>query len=163
MLKNKFRFIIVLLLFISCSKPPFFTRYKNIDNNTWAIDKSIDFNIAVTDTLSAYNIFINIRNTDQYPYSNLFLVVTETYQNTILQIDTLEYEMADARGHWLGSGYSSVKENKLIYKTNYTFPKKGQYSFNIVHAVRKNGRVFGDEFLKGISDVGLQIENTKSN
>ncbi len=153
----------VFLVFISCSKQPFFTRYKNIENNKWAIDKSVDFNIAVADTLTSYNIFINIRNTNQYPYSNLFLVVTETFKNTILQIDTLEYQMADASGHWLGTGFTSVKENKLIYKTDYTFPKKGDYSFSIVHAVRKNGHILGDKYLEGISDVGLQIENTKSN
>ena len=160
MLKNNYYLIGAFLVFIACSNPPFFTRYKNIENNKWAIDKPVDFNVAVTDTLSPFNLFINIRNTNQYPYSTLFLVVTERYQNTILQIDTLEYEMADAKGHWLGSGFTSVKENKLIYKTNYLFPKKGNYSFSIVHAVRKNGQIFGDTFLQGISDVGLLIENT---
>ena len=71
--------------------------------------------------------------------------------------------MADTSGHWLGTGFTSVKENKLIYKTGYSFPKKGRYSFSIVHAVRKNGQVLGDKYLEGISDVGLQIENTKNN
>lgn len=163
MLKNKYYLIGVFLVFISCSKQPFFTRYKNIENDKWAINKSVDFNVAVADTIASYNIFINIRNTNQYPYSNLFLVVTETYNNTILQIDTLEYQMADASGRWLGTGFTSVKENKLIYKTDYTFPKNGDYTFSIVHAVRKNGQVLGDKYLHGISDVGLQIENTKNN
>jgi len=163
MLKNKYCLIGVFLVFLSCSKQPFFTRYKNIENDKWAIDKSVDFNVAVVDSLASYNLFINIRNTNQYPYSNLFLVVTETYKNTILQIDTLEYQMADASGRWLGSGFTSVKENKLIYKTDFAFPKKGEYSFSIIHAVRKNGQIFGDKYLQGISDVGLQIENTQNN
>jgi len=162
MQKGKIGLIGLFFFLLACSTPPFFTRYKNIENDKWAIDKSVDFNVAVADSLASYNLFINIRNTNQYPYSNLFLVVTERYQNTILQIDTLEYQMADASGRWLGTGFTSVKENKLIYKTDYTFPKKGAYSFSIVHAVRKTGQIFGDKYLQGISDVGLQIESKKN-
>ena len=148
----------VFLVLIACSKQPFFSQYQNIDNNKWDIDKPLTFNVPVNDSLSVFNLFVNIRNTNQYPYSNLFLIVTEKFENTITQIDTLEYDMADAHGKWLGSGFTSVKENKLIYKTGYKFSKKGNYSFSIAHAVRKNGQVFGDKYLNGISDVGLQIE-----
>ena len=163
MLKNKYVIIGVFLAFVACSKHSFFTRYKSIENNKWPLDKPVDFKVTIADSLAAYNLFINIRNTNQYPYSNLFLVVTQTYKNTIIQIDTLEYQMADASGHWLGSGFTSVKENKLIYKKDYIFTKKGLYNFSIAHAVRKNGQVVGDKYLPGISDVGLQIENTKTN
>jgi len=159
--RGKSYLIGVFLLLIACSKPPFYSRYKNVENNKWALKQSLAFNVAIADSVSPYNLYINIRNTNQYPYSNIFLVVTEKYKNTIIQIDTLEYDMADASGHWLGTGFSSVKESKLIYKTNYIFPKKGTYTFSIVHAVRKNGQIFGDAYLQGISDVGLSIENIK--
>ncbi len=162
MLKDKSYLIGVFLLIFACSKPPFYSRYKNIENNKWALKQSLAFNVAIADSVSRYNLYINIRNTNQYPYSNLFLVVTEKYKNTIIQIDTLEYDMADASGRWLGTGFTSVKESKLIYKTNYIFPKKGAYTFNIVHAVRKNGHLYGDAYLQGISDVGLSVEYVKN-
>jgi len=66
--------------------------------------------------------------------------------------------MADASGRWLGTGFTEVKENKLIFKVNYKFPKTGIYKFSIVHANRKNGNLNGDIFLRGITDVGISIE-----
>ena len=161
-MQGKWCLIAVFLLILSCSKPSFFSKYQNIENNEWGLDQSIDFSVNITDTLALYHVFINIRNTNQYAYSNLFLIVTESFNNTITQIDTLEYEMADASGKWLGSGFTDVKENKLVYKTNYTFSKKGKYTFSIVHAVRKSGNIFGDILLEGITDVGLSIEPIKN-
>ncbi|MCF6212984.1 MAG: gliding motility lipoprotein GldH [Flavobacteriaceae bacterium] len=156
---GRWSFIGVLLLFFSCSKEAFFSKYQNIENNKWGLATPVKFSVNITDTLRPRAVFINIRNTNQYAYRNLFLVVTQSFNNTITQIDTLEYEMADVTGKWLGTGFTDVKENKLILKTNYVFSKKGTYTFSIVHAVRKNGHVYGDDYLEGISDVGLSIEN----
>lgn len=148
-----------VLLLLACSKPIFYNKYKNIDNNKWSINNPVVFKVVVKDSITTYNIFLNIRNNNKYPYSNIFLVVTTYFENTISEIDTLEYKMADASGRWLGTGFTDVKENKLIFKTNYKFPKKGSYKFSIVHANRKNGNLNGDKFLVGITDVGLSIEN----
>ncbi|NQW37234.1 MAG: gliding motility lipoprotein GldH [Flavobacteriales bacterium] len=158
-MQSKWYLIGVFLMFFSCSKQTFFSQYQNIENNKWALNAPVNFSVSVTDTITPRVVFINIRNTNQYAYSNLFLVVTASFNNTITQIDTLEYEMADVTGRWLGSGFTDVKENKLIFKTNYVFSKKGIYNFNIAQAVRKNGNVLGDAYLEGISDVGLSIEN----
>jgi len=154
-------FLSLILLIISCSKPRFFNKYKALNNNKWAINKPVDFSVDIKDSLAAYNIFINIRNNNQYSYSNLFLVVSTYFNNTISEIDTLEYEMANASGKWLGTGFTDVKENKLIFKINYKFPKTGNYRYSIVHADRKNGNLKGDKFLKGITDVGMSIEYYK--
>jgi len=161
-MQGKWFLAIVFLVFVSCSKPTFFSKYQNIEENKWALNQPVDFSIYIADTLTSHHVFINIRNTNQYAYSNLFLIVTESFNNTITQIDTLEYVMADASGKWLGSGFTGIKENMLVYKTNHIFSKKGTYNFNISHAVRKNGNILGDKFLEGITDVGLSIETIKN-
>ena len=66
--------------------------------------------------------------------------------------------MALPDGQWLGKGAGSVKENKLWYKENISFPESGVYTLHIRHAMRRNGEVEGLALLKGITDVGLQIE-----
>ena len=73
-------------------------------------------------------------------------------------IDTLEYNMTDVTGKFLGKGITDVKENKLFYKENITFPRKGNYTLKIRQAMRKNGNVDGIEELEGISHVGFRIE-----
>ena len=72
--------------------------------------------------------------------------------------DTLEYKMANPDGSWLGTGFGTIKENKLWYKEGITFFEGGTYNLRITHAVRNNGEVDGVTALEGISDVGYSIE-----
>lgn len=160
-MQNKWCFLFVALGMLSCSKQAFFNKYVSLNNDKWAINQPVNFDVEVTDTITPASIFINIRNTNLYPYSNLYLIVTSYFNHTISQIDTLEYEMADPSGRWLGSGFAEVKENKLVFKTNTNFPKKGAYRFSISHANRANGSIKGDEFLIGLTDVGMRIEYKK--
>jgi gliding motility-associated lipoprotein GldH len=105
--------------------------------------------------------FINVRNDDTFPYSNLFLITAlTTPEGEVLQ-DTLEYSMALPDGSWLGKGSGSLKENKLWYKENIVFSSSGVYTLEVSHAMRKNGNISGVIGLDGITDVGLEI--TKSN
>jgi gliding motility-associated lipoprotein GldH len=67
--------------------------------------------------------------------------------------------MTDKTGRFLGEGFTEIKENKLFYKEKKAFPISGKYTFNVRHAMRKNGDVKPIEFLKGIQDVGFSIEN----
>ena len=72
--------------------------------------------------------------------------------------DTLEYRMADPNGKLLGTGITGVKENKLWYKEQVVFKEAGEYTVNIQHAMRENGKVNGVIELDGITDVGFRIE-----
>ncbi len=107
--------------------------------------------------------FINLRNNNNYEYSNLFLIVDINFPNNTSIVDTLEYEMTDAEGKFLGTGLTDLKENKLEYKTNVIFPVTGEYNINVQQAMRKSGSVEGIQNLNGISDIGLRIEKTTSN
>ena len=80
--------------------------------------------------------------------------------------DTLEYRMADPTGKLLGTGLTDVKENKLWYKgneSNFIFDEVGEYTVNIQHAMRENGKVNGVLELEGITDIGFRIENINNN
>ncbi len=66
--------------------------------------------------------------------------------------------MANEKGEWLGTGFSSVKESKLFYKEKVRFPQKGIYKFSVKQVTRGIDDIEGVKPLKGILDVGLQIE-----
>ena len=76
--------------------------------------------------------------------------------------DTLEYRMADPSGKFLGTGMMDVKENKLWYKEDVIFQESGEYTVNIQHAMRENGKVNGVVDLEGITDIGFRIEGPNS-
>ncbi len=107
----------------------------------------------VLDTVSLFNLFVNIRNTGNYKYSNLFLFVDVFQPEGKIERDTIECILADSRGKWLGSsGSGSIWDNQILFNRKARFPGVGKYVFRFTQAMR-------EKELEGIMDVGLRIEN----
>ncbi|GAA3631311.1 gliding motility lipoprotein GldH [Flavivirga jejuensis] len=145
------------LVFVSCDSNRVFDTYKSVPNK-WHKDSIISFKVNPPDSTNAYNLFVNLRNTNDYKYNNLFLIVEMSFPHGKTIKDTLEYRMADPSGKFLGTGFTDVKENKLWYKEQVVFEEKGDYTVNIQHAMRENGKVNGVIELEGITDVGFRVE-----
>jgi gliding motility-associated lipoprotein GldH len=159
--RNNFLIIVfVLISLTSCDSKSIFNQYKSIANSSWEANKKVDFQFTIQDTISKRNLFINLRNNKNYPFSNLYLITELNFPNGTKVLDTLQYEMTNAKGEFLGSGFSEIKENKLFYKESKAFPVSGAYSFKVYHAMRKNGQVASIPSLKGVTDIGLSIEKT---
>ncbi|GGD79716.1 gliding motility lipoprotein GldH [Planktosalinus lacus] len=155
--------IFVLLFFgvmmSSCDSNQIHSEYKSLPNH-WPIDQTLEFQLPELDSLKSFNLFFNIRNTNDYNFNNLFLITSMNFPNGKVVIDTLEYQMALPDGTWLGSG-NRIKENKLWYKENVHFFEEGLYSIKIRQAMRNNASVEGVKNLEGITDVGVIIEETQ--
>ncbi|MDX6745296.1 gliding motility lipoprotein GldH [Polaribacter sp. PL03] len=157
--KNKVLiFLLVSILMCSCNDVSEFNQYKTLENSFWNVKEKITFNFEVKDTISPKNLFLNIRNNNDYEFSNLYIITELKFPNNSVVIDTLQYEMADASGKFLGNGFSAIKENKLFYKERKVFPFSGNYTLNIRQAMRKNGEINAIENLIGIQEVGFSIE-----
>ena len=157
MLRNRV-FIVLLLLFAACNSRLVFSEFQPNPGGIWSREDVKEFIFTKEDTISSFNLFINIRNDNNYPFSNLFLITDLNFPDGTVVRDTLEYEMALPDGKWLGKGYGSLKESKLWYKENIVFPLPGVYTLKVAHAMRQNGTVEGVSELEGITDVGFQIE-----
>ncbi|OIQ31100.1 MAG: gliding motility lipoprotein GldH [Bacteroidetes bacterium MedPE-SWsnd-G2] len=166
MLKNRYLGVLLLILVcFACDSNRVFDAYKSVPDK-WHKDSIISFKVSPPDSIKPYNLFVNLRNTNDYKYSNLFLIVEMDYPNGKVVKDTLEYTMAAPNGELLGEGFTDVKENKLWFKgynSPFVFNESGEYTVNIQHAMRENGKVKGVEYLDGITDIGFRIEQTASN
>lgn len=154
------KFLLIFLLsgiFLSCESNLVFSETRAMDGQ-WGANEIVEFQLPQLDSLRRYNMFVNIRNTDDYPYSNIFLIVQMEFPHGKTLTDTLEYKMANPDGTWIGHGIGTVKENKLWYKENVQFFEEGIYTVSIGQAMRNNGDVEGVTNLEGISDVGLSVE-----
>lgn len=158
--KNNVIIFLVLLFFSSCTNDVIYTDYKSLENAEWKSNQKISFSFAVKDTILAKNLFIKIRNTEEYPFSNLFVITSLKFPNGTKVVDTLQYEMTNEYGEFLGKGFT-VKENKLFYKEAKVFPQIGNYEFSVYQAMRKQGEIKPIPVLQGVQDVGFSIENYK--
>lgn len=151
---------VLFLSFAACDSKSVFDDYETVPE-VWNKDKEISFKVSPPDSIKPYNLFVNLRNTNAYKYSNLFLIVEMNFPHGKSIVDTLEYKMAKPNGEFLGTGLSSVKENKLWYKEDVVFNESGEYTVNIKHAMRENGEVNGIANLEGVTDIGFRIEKTE--
>lgn len=165
MLRKKNRrftaFVLLIALVVSCDSKVVFDAYKSLPNQ-WNKDTKISFTLNAPDTTNTYNLFINLRNNNDYKYSNLFLITAFSYPNGKTFIDTLEYKMAAPNGALLGTGFTDIKENKLWYKgfdKPFKFKELGDYKITLEQAMRKNGDVNGVAELDGITEIGFRVEN----
>jgi gliding motility-associated lipoprotein GldH len=149
-------FLTVVML-VSCESNIVFSESQAMDGH-WGADEVVQFKLPQLDSLKKYNLFLNIRNTNEYRYNNLFLIVNMTFPHGKTVTDTLEYRMANPDGSWMGQGIGNIKENKLWYKENVQFFEEGIYTVDIAQAMRNNGDVEGVTKLEGITDVGFSIE-----
>ena len=79
-LKNSFLFFIGMLfcissVLVSCDKQRIFDEYKSVGKG-WNKDSIVSFDLPKIDTLKQYNLFLNIRGNNDYPFNNLFLIVS---------------------------------------------------------------------------------------
>ncbi|MGB0368487.1 MAG: gliding motility lipoprotein GldH [Flavobacteriales bacterium] len=129
----------------------FFQESKTIPNKIWEQGSNITFDVAVTDTMTGYDFYIDLRNDASYPFANIYMFVTTTFPSGKSARDTVECFLADKTGRWLGTGLGDVLDNHILFKENIRFPNTGTYQFEFEQGMRK-------EALPAILDVGVSLE-----
>jgi len=157
-IKNSILYFLIALSVISCDKNRVFDEYKSV-GNSWHQDSIVTFKLPKFDVAKKYNLFVNLRDNNDYPFNNLFLIVSLEQPNKKIIVDTLEYQMTNPDGSLLGDGFSDIKESKLFYKEKVGFTQKGDYKVHIQQAVRQTGKVAGVANLKGITEIGFRVES----
>ncbi|MGB0777496.1 MAG: gliding motility lipoprotein GldH [Flavobacteriaceae bacterium] len=152
--------IVFLLAFCltSCVEAPYWSAQHDFDKEAWMSNENVEFEFPVENADTRYDLLINLRNNNTYPFSNIFLITQMQGPNGIQLVDTLEFEMADKQGNWLGSGITDVKESLLVFKEDFEFDEIGVYDLTIKQAVRRLGEVKPVDPLEGVVGIGITIE-----
>ena len=153
---NKFitaTIVFSFFLFFSCNDKDFYQDKKEIANNNWKHNDTINFNVNITDTSQLYDLFFTIVNSNEYSNSNLWLFVNTKSPENFLLIDTLELFLSDEKGKWYGKKSSNEYKSFHYFKKQVIFPKKGVYSFSVRQGMRHLN-------LNGINEFGLMIKES---
>jgi gliding motility-associated lipoprotein GldH len=154
--KNKLFFLglAIMVVMVGCNINSLYEGAVDITNGKWDKSQIAKFDFAVKDTINGYDIRINIRNTNEYSFSNLYMFLTTITPSGKLKRDTLEMTLADDKGKWLGTGLGGIWASETLYQKNIRFPQSGTYRIEITQAMR-------NDVLEGIRDVSLRVEKTK--
>lgn len=146
-----FALTVITAFFISCDSSRVFDNTSRIKDSAWKRQEPVSFDFSIKDTTALYNVYIQVRNTTDYAFSNLYLFLTTKDAAGQFSKDTIECVLADPDGKWLGKGLGKLKENRILIKKDMRWQIPGSYHIQIEQAMRK-------EILEGISDIGLRIE-----
>ena len=139
----------MMLGMFSCTHNEVFFEYHSFTNAEWNRDNPAVFHVNITDNSQPYDVSIELRNDNSYPFSNIWLFVDYKMPDGSVRADTIGVELADAYGKWYGKGMS-LYNLSINYEKTVLFPDTGIYIYSITQGMREN-------ILNGISDIGLKV------
>ena len=138
------------LFFTSCTDNALVDTSQEITNRNWSYIGKISIPVKIDDPAKLYNVYMNLRHTADYKYSNIFVLIHEIGPDRKKTTERKEFKLAYPEGEWLGSGSGNLYSYQLPIKENYKFPAAGTYTFVFEQNMRDNP-------LREISDVGLRV------
>ena len=149
-LKYFLKITIFGLLFSCSDENIIFNDYVDVENTQLSFKDTIIFQTSISDTINPHNIFLQLRTSTDYKWSNMFVFSEIYFPNNKTRTDTFEVFLMDKNGNWNGNKSGIVANlNYSLYK-NIKFPIKGDYEFKLIQAMR-------DTVLKEVISVGLKI------
>ncbi len=143
--------LISLLMVTSCGDKAVYHHSLNVEETGWYYQDTLRFDVFVDDTLALHELYLDVRNTTDYGYRNLFLFMDIEFPQGRLLRDTLECILAERDGSWTGKGFGRIKSNRFLFRDDVWFPEAGTYSFRVAQGMRH-------DTLTEVTDIGIRIE-----
>lgn len=148
----------LVFLLASCNLGVAHMEFVSLDNAVWDKDNAIVFEFTPTDSTEVYDWYLQLRNTHDYPYANLYLITELSTDEGVISTDTIAYTMANSDGSWRGSASMSLVEHKIPYQLERSFNSTKLHRLKIRQAMRSLGSTEPLQKLIGVSDIGYSIE-----
>lgn len=150
-LKRYSGLLLLVLLLTGCTDNAIIDVNKEVSDRNWSYIKKIRIPVKIENEKQAYNLYLNLRHTADYNYSNIFILIHQSGPGIKPTTERKEFQLAYTDGEWLGSGSGNLYSYQLLFRKNYVFPAKGTYLFEFEQNMRDNP-------LREVSDVGLRVE-----
>ncbi len=151
---NLCKYILVFVLAIAlvgCDENRIFDENTELTDRSWDYENVLPYEVEITDTNLRYNVYVNLRHTNQYANSNLWVLLYTTFPSGEKLERRVELPLASKEGKWYGNHSGSIVNHQVPIQQNAIFPEKGIYRFEIEQNMRRNP-------LGEVLDVGLRVE-----
>lgn len=142
-------------LLVACSNAVVYQEDRPVPDEGWSRSWQPEFSFEIADTTARHDVYIDLRHTGDYAFSDLYLFVTVGGPGLPVVVDTVECRLADPSGRWFGKGRGYIRGLRVLYKVGKRFPRAGRYSIRLEQAMRV-------EPLEQVLDVGISVEKSKA-
>lgn len=143
-------FTLILSGLIACKDQPLIDSNEPLAKRQWFRENEPAFIVKVDNPAVAYDLFVNVRNSIDYQFSDIFLQVQQKMPDSSSTLYAIKIKMTNREGLWIGTGSGNLYSQQVRFLTNYHFPDTGNYVFKIKQNMRVNP-------IEGINDVGIRI------
>ena len=142
--------------FTSCSDNRIFETNYSFEQRYWHIDSVKNFGFSIKNRSVPSNIYLNVRNSSDYPFYNIY--VRYTIQDSLGNIlsDSLANKVLfnSKTGRPLGqSGIGDVFDHQFLLEEDFVFPYRGNFNIVLKQYMRTDS-------LKGVLSAGIRVENS---
>ena len=153
--KNLFILLFAVVFFSSCTQLDVFEKNTTIPGMKWNTNFIATGAVNISDTVSAYKIYIVMRHTDAYNYNNIWLNTGLQAPGDSMKFQKINLTLGNDASGWEGSGMNDIWEvRKLISGVPKRFIRSGLYNFSIQHVMR-------DDPLREVMSIGIRLEKAR--
>lgn len=145
---------LVACLVCSCDSERLYEKNNDLNDRVWLSSDKPAFEFVVSDTLKTYNLYCNIRNSVDYPYSRIFInySLQDSTGTSVSRNLISAFLFEEKTGKPLGSsGLGDVYDQQIPILKNYHFKTPGAYSMKFDQFMRT-------DTLVGVLAVGFRLE-----
>ena len=151
--KKSFLFVVLMTTILaSCQNQSVIVDTNvELDKHNWSYTEKVKIPLNIESEDIPCNLYLNLRHTSDYKYSNIFLLIHITGPDGRKSTERREFKLALPDGEWLGSGSGNLYSYQILFKENFKFPLKGKYIIELEQNMRDNP-------LDHITDAGIRVE-----
>lgn len=143
----------VLLAVTACTpSPDDYSSFHTLPGNGWAYSHRLSFISEIADSAATGSMTVAVRHSAAFDYRNLWLEVAQTMPDSTVRRDTVNIELADKFGTWLGSGLGTSFQRAV------TLPRPFTLADSSTVTVRHIMRV---DTLTGIEQIGIIFKSDR--
>ncbi len=148
-----FMAILLSLLLTSCGEDFYYEQSYDIPNAEWTYKDTLNFDVDIQDTLSTYNLIIDIEHSPEYAYQNNYMYIHTKMPDGQRLGKKLSIDFAEKNGKWNGKCSGKTCKLRVYIQQNAYFNQIGKYQFTLEQYMRMNP-------LPGIQKLSMRVQKT---
>lgn len=140
-------------LILGCGSDYMYEKSYPIDSSNWTYADRLDFTFDIEDSLSIYNLWLEVEHSVDYDYQNLYTRIHTRFPSGQELTEALSLELADKIGRWYGDCNSRNCSLKIPIQQGAFFDQLGTYQITVEQFMRKDP-------INGIRTISFMVEQT---